>query len=523
MKSNPTRFWWTVIALGWAFDFLFWKKAPGINIALYVLLCLVAGMSWLHADGHRPARNTLLLLPLIAFFAVLTFVRLEPMTVFLSVVLILFLLGVLAISYLGGRWPSYATFDYLKGFLRLMGSMVARPVMFSNEVKREQAEGGERSASKLWPVVRGILIALPIVAIFAALLGSADVIFGQRLEEIAELFRLENLPEYIFRLVYILVFAYAIAGAYLHAASQSRDEGLVGEEKPVIPKFLGFTEAAIVLGSVAALFAAFVFVQFQYFFGGQANIQIDGYTYSEYARRGFGELVTVAVFSLLLILGAGAVTRRETDAQRRIFSGLGIGIVALVLVMLVSAFQRLVLYETAYGFSRLRTYTHVFMLWLALLLVAVVILEILRRERAFALAALLASLGFVLSLGIMNVDGFIVRQNVKRAVQGEKFDASYLADLSTDAVPALADAYQAQPLPASVKEGVGAALACYVFKQDRAGDPLPWQSFHLSRVRATRVLASLETDLGPYQMDDESYRVVITPSGEEYPCYSFWD
>ena len=444
------------------------------------------------------------------------------MTVVLSVVLIMFLMGVVAISFLGGRWPSYSLLDYLNGFLRLLGSMIARPLGFSTKVRKEQAEGGERSASQIWPVVRGILIALPIVAIFAALLGSADLVFGQRLEEFIELFNLENLPEYIFRLVYILMFAYAIAGVFLHAASQSKNDKLVGEGKSVVPSFLGFTEAAIVLGSVAVLFAAFVFIQFQYFFGGQTNIQIDGYTFSEYARRGFGELVTVAFFSLLLILSASGVTRRETEIQRRVFSGLGIGIVTLVLVMLVSAFQRLVLYETAYGFSRLRTYTHVFMLWLALLLVAVVVLEILHRERAFALAAVIASLGFVLSLGIMNVDGFIVQQNVARAVQGEEFDVSYLADLSSDAVPALAATYQTQPLSASIKEGVGAALACYSTDHNRNDDPLSWQSFHLSRANAARILASLESDLESYQVDDEDWSYsVITPSGEEHRCNTF--
>ena len=72
MKSNPNRFLWTVLALGWAFDFLFWEKAPGVNFAIYVVLCLVAGILLLRADGHRPTRNTLLLLPLIAFFAVIT-------------------------------------------------------------------------------------------------------------------------------------------------------------------------------------------------------------------------------------------------------------------------------------------------------------------------------------------------------------------------------------------------------------------------------------------------------------------
>ena len=529
MKSNPIRFLWTVIALGWAFDFLFWKKAPGINFAIYITLCLVTGILLLRADGHRPTRNTQVLLPLIAVFAVMTFIRREPMTVFLSVVLTLFLMGLFAISYLGGRWPAYNLLDYLNGFLRLLGSMIARPLGFSAEVRKEtslegeQAEGRKRSASQVWSVVRGILIALPIVAIFAALLSSADLVFSQRLEDFIELFKLEKLPEYIFRLVYILVFAYALAGTYLHAASQSKDEKLVGEEKPLIPAFLGFTEAAIVLGSVAALFAAFVFIQFQYFFGGQANIHIDGYTYSEYTRRGFGELVTVAFFSLLLILSASGVTRRETETQRRVFSGLGIGIVVLVLVMLVSAFQRLLLYETAYGFSRLRTYTHVFMLWLALLLVAVAVLEILHRERAFALAAIIASLGFALSLGIMNVDGFIVRQNVDRTIRGEEFDASYVAGLSTDAVPALVAAYQTQSLPASAKEGVGAALVCYSANSNRVSS-LPWQSFHISGTNATRILVSLERDLEQYQTGDGDWVYsVIGPSGEEYPCNTYWD
>ena len=155
---------------------------------------------------------------------------------------------------------------------------------------------------------------------------------------------------------------------------------------------------------------------------------------------------------------------------------------------------------------------------------AVALLEILRRERTFALAAVIASLGFALSLGIMNVDGFIVRQNVDRAVQGEEFDVSYLADLSADAVPALAAAYQTQPLPAPVKEGVGAALACYAaeLKRDRA--PLPWQSFHLSRVNAARNLKSLEADLETYQMHDSDWDFKVTaPSGEEYGCYTFWD
>ena len=364
MKTNPNRFWTIVILLGWAFDFLFWKKPIGINFAIYVdpLSCdrnFASSCRW----ASLSRRSGLLLLP-IAFLAAMTFIRLEPMTVFLSVSMALFLMGVFALTYLSGEWIRYSLLDYVFGYLRLFGSMIARPLGFAAENRRlasEQPSLSEKRRAQVWPVVRGIVIALPVIAIFASLLSSADPIFAKRFEDFIDLFKIENLPEYIFRLVYILILAYALAGTFLHAAQKS-DEKV--EEKTWVSPFLGFTESAIVLGSVVILFIAFVVIQFQYFFGGQANISIEGYTFSEYARKGFGELVAVAFFSLLLLLGLGAITRRETETQRRVFSGFGVVLVGLVIVMLISAFQRLVLYETAYGFSRLRTYTHVFMIWL---------------------------------------------------------------------------------------------------------------------------------------------------------------
>ena len=531
MKSNPNRFWTIVILLGWAFDFLFWKKPVGLNFAIYVALCIVTGIFLLGADGRRLSpRSSLLLIPM-AFLATMTFLRLEPMTVFLSVAMTLFLMGVFALTYLGGRWPHYALLDYIFGYLRLFASMIARPLGFAAEVRREQPSGREKRISNIWPAVRGIVIALPVVAIFASLLSSADPIFSQRFEYFIALFNIENLPEYIFRLVYILVFAYALAGTYLHAA-QNEDEK-ISEDKPFISPFLGFTESGIVLGSLVILFVGFVAIQFQYFFGGQANINIQGYTFSEYARKGFGELVTVAVFSLLLILGLGAITRRDSESQRRVFSGLGVSLVGLVIVMLVSAFQRLVLYEQAYGFSRLRTYTHVFMIWLALLLVTVVLLEILRRERMVGLAMVVASLGFVISLNVLNVDAFIVKQNVQREIRSasdqafaqgrEDLDVQYFLDLSDDAITIMADAFQNKSLPEAVNEKLGAALACKRYDRELDQRTLPWQSFHFSRFYADREFAELEKELDTYKIIDTDWPVLVeTPEGGEFSCWPYY-
>ena len=80
MKTNPNRFWIIVILLGWAFDFLFWKKPVGINFAIYATLCLGTGILLLRADGLRFSRRSGLLLLPIAFLAAMTFIRLEPLT-----------------------------------------------------------------------------------------------------------------------------------------------------------------------------------------------------------------------------------------------------------------------------------------------------------------------------------------------------------------------------------------------------------------------------------------------------------
>jgi hypothetical protein len=518
-KNN--RLWITVLALGWVFDFLFWKHTPGVSFAIFVVLTLGTGFWLTRGLGVSAARGTLILLLPIGLLAAFTFVRTEPMTAFLTHLMTLFLMFVLVITFSGGRWLAYSLADYVVRLFSLLGSMIARPLGFTAEARREMPDEEKPGVRKqAWPVLRGLLLALPVVAVFASLLASADLVFAQRLDDFVKLFRLENLPEYIFRGVYILILAYLLAGVYLHATERSQDEKLQGEDKPVIPPFLGFTEAIIVLGSVVLLFGVFVIIQFQYFFGGQVNISIEGFTYSEYARRGFGELLGVAFISLLLLMGFNTLSKREGQTQRRVYSGLGISVVVLVLVMLVSAYQRLVLYEDAYGFSRLRTYSHVFMLWLAALLIAVVIIEWLQKQRLYATSMLIAALGFVFSLAFLNVDGFIVRHNVARAEAGYELDVAYLASLSEDAVPALAEAFASTRLSAGTREAVGAALACRAARYLPRQSDASWQSFHFARWQADRTMASLVSSLAIYEEDDDEWPLIMTtPGGVEYDCW----
>ena len=297
---------------------MFWEKVPGISIAIYVTAVTVGGFLLARHQGIQPARSIYWLLIPLVFFTVMTVVRAEPTTIFFNVLAILVILGIIARSFQGGKWWEYRFADYIQGaFMLGVESLFRQIAVFTSQPKPERAEGKPREGlRKSLSVLRGLLIALPIVLIFAAMLAEADPIFGDAFENFLDIFDIENLGEYIFRSILICILAYILLGIFMHAFYKDHDAEL-DTEKRWLPRFLGITETIIVLGSVNLLFLAFVSIQFQYFFGGETMISIHGYTYAEYARRGFGELVTVAVFSLLLFVGLSYIAKREETSHQR--------------------------------------------------------------------------------------------------------------------------------------------------------------------------------------------------------------
>ena len=519
--KQPTRLWVIVLLLGWAFDLLFWKQKVGVNFALLLTFCLIGGVYLLFAEGYKPARGSLWILLPFAFFAVVTFVRQEPLTIFLAFTFALFSIGLFATSYQGGRWHLYWLSDYVYKFLLLVSDMLVRPVAFVRDLRKTSSESANgRNSLPIPGLIRGLAMAAPIVLCFGSLLASADVVFNQKL---IDFFDAHKISEYSQRVTLIIIFAYLLSGVILHSASKSRDEKVTENKQSFIKPFLGFTESAVVLGSVISLFLIFVIVQFRYFFGGETNIGVEGFTYSQYARRGFNELVMVAFFSLVMLVVLSIVTQRQNETQRRVYSVLSVAVVLLVMVILVSAYQRISLAIGWHGYSRLRLYPRIFLIWLGILLIAVALLEIIGRERYFAFATVLAALGFAVTLTLFNVDAAIVKHNVYRSWHGRNLNVPHLASLSSDAIPALADEFLSRSLPTSTHEGVGAILACYKYAEDAPHiSPYDWRSFNNSSWQAHLALETIRPGLAGYTIQYKKYPVrVRTPHGVLYDCWTY--
>lgn len=491
MHNRKLWFGLAALAAAWCFDLLFWGQRGGITFLIWTALLLVLGYVLAWHEKKKPSVWSIVLTVLILGFAVIPAWRSEGFTRFSSIMVTLLGLLLLISTFLDGYWPHFRFADYFMRMVNSIGAGVVRGfgLLSRNDDGVPPLPGQKTGFRRLGSVLLGLVMALPVVIMLAAILASADPIFSDMLQK---MFALERLPEYLFRFTYIVIGAYVLIGFYVHAILPKSETVKPDVQQASVKPFLGWTECAIILGAVDLLFILFVTIQVKYLFGGVANINATGYTYSEYARRGFGELVAVAVISLAIYLVLHSITKLESKAKQIGFTFLSVVMLAMVLVMLASSLQRLMLYESAYSFSELRTYTHVFIFWLAALIVATIVFEIVRRQGRFGLALMLMVIGFTATLGIMNVDGFIARQNIKLGDKGGtnengQLDLAYIGSLSSDAIPAMIEAYNDPAYSEETRSYLGASLACradrffYVKNQD-------WRSIRFGELHAYNLL-----------------------------------
>ena len=502
------------LCLGIAVEILFHGHPLGISVLIWAALCVAALLLAARSYGVKAARSSAWLAAPILFFAAMPFLRLEGLSVLLSLAATVGLLLLWVRTFRVGDLFAFGWTDFALTWLLvpLEGWIAPWPVLGTLQQRMLSNRQGRAQAMA---ILRGVLLAFPILILLIALLSGADIIFADRVEEALRWLDLERITEWIGRGTLILLSGLVSLGCLVQALRPLDYRRRAGEAGPLVRPFLGFPEAAVVLSGVNLVFGLFVAIQFTYLFGGANNITSAGYTYAQYARRGFGELVAVSIISLGLIMALGTWARRDTRPHSRWFNGLSGLLVAQMGVILASALQRLLLYENAYGFTRLRTYTHVAILWMAGLFLAFLLLLLLGRLRRFVLMAAAAALGFTASLNLLNVDGFIVSRNAARLAQSGELDLSYLLQLSEDAVPALVEL--GRTAPAEVREALAPELTCWFAQSELRQNG--WPSAQLSRLRARAALLGMADQMAGHQVwSDRVHGWMVEVAGEGQPC-----
>ncbi len=475
----------TGLVLGLCVDVLFYGKPLGISVLIMTLLIVGALFVMGRIQGVPPARRNLWLLVPMVFFAGMVFVRANSFLTFLNVVAVLALLCLVAYFYAGSRVERLGLLGYPIVLLLAGLNILFQAATLISAGIGVRASRKPGSYKLLVSMLRGLLLALPVLFVFTGLLASADLIFANFLRGLVQ-FDATALADVTMQIAIVLVSAWLLAGGLFFALT--RGHSLNGEEAwdeamETVPTVLhiGFVEATTLLLLVDLLFLVFGWIQFAYLFGGASNISVEGLTYADYARRGFFELIAVSVLTLGLILGLHHVALRDIGKQARIFTCMCTLMVALVLVLLASAFRRMQLYEDAYGYTELRLYVHAFEVWLGITFVWLGIV-LWFRPRHFAVGAFVAAIGFLVTLNVINPEALIVQENLNLYRSTGKTDITYLTTLSEDATSTLVAALDT--LSASDQSTMRDHLSSQLRDLETSTGWQSWPSWQLARSEA---------------------------------------
>ncbi len=463
----------------------------GVNLMLWVA-ALVGTMLWIAHSRDRVAGDTPMLLALVAVcFSSGLAIRDTGGLAVLNVGATLIALVLLGMAVLGGPSTSVGVArvrDYIHGALLMAWRTATGGFALLFRDARIHALGLTPRSRLALGVLRGALLATPLLIVFGALFMAADARFNDLVVKVLG-FDFELVASHA---AMIAFFAWITAG-YLH--------GVLIQPAPTPIRDLdemsiGAVEGVSVLALLNLLFAGFIAVQAQYLFGGGALVeQTTGLTYAEYARRGFFELAFAAALVVPVLLSINLLMRRETPRHERMFRWLAGLLAVLVGLVMLSAAHRMRLYQNAYGMTESRLYASAFMLWIALVLGWFGRTVLRGNGQRFAVGAVVAGWLVLGGLNVMNPDRFVAQANLDRVEEGKSFDAYYAGRLSADAVPVLLHALRTvEPrfidwsgTREEPSEPVDNLLRCEVREKLRlwAAEEKPdWRSWNLGRSRA---------------------------------------
>ena len=482
--ETNTRLLLTAIELGILGDLLLRAGDIGVNITLWCWALLIAG--GLTARDIPIDRRRMLLLGAAACFAMVPALRADPMLIFLSGVSVILCLVLL--TWTAGapetRLLARTIGAYIGALWTSARHIIAGLVPLLTEEVRARSHMAPVYGRPVGAIVRGLLLAVPVLFIFGSLLVSADAAYASLM---GRLFRwdVETVASHV---ILTGIFAW-LAAAYLHAPRRWAVYAPAGTGAGVR---IGAIEASTVVALVDALFLSFVLVQARYLFGGAEHVlETAGLTYAEYARRGFFELVAVCALALPLLVLVVSGTRADSPSQRRVHRVLVAVLIALLLLMMASALRRMWLYQAEFGWTLARVHATALMLWIGGSILWFAATALRGAPGRFTLGSIVGGLGVLATLVVANPAAAIVRANAERVAMGRDFDGAHAAEVGIDGLPALLEVLPrvAPSLDERERCAIRRTIQSARDADARGGRGRDWRVLNLARVRAREALA----------------------------------
>jgi len=278
--------------------------------------------------------------------------------------------------------------------------------------------------NKVQYVFMGLFISIPFIIIILMLLSSADSVFANTLD-----FLWKNIviPKNLIVIMLMTVFAFLSSYSFLAFLIKEKVEWKKGKRKEGEP-IIAITFTAL----IALIYVFFSGIQVIYLFMG--NIP-NGYSYAQYAREGFFQLVAICILNLALVLFS-IYYFKDHKVLKMILTVISL----CTYIMIASSAFRMVLYISQYQLTFLR----IFVLWslvVIFMMMTGIIIYILKPEFPLLKYTIITMTSLYIVFSFSHPDYLIAKYNYGQNNFSKEnlVDSDYLFELCGDAAPAILD------------------------------------------------------------------------------------
>lgn len=362
---------------------------------------------------------------------------------------------------------------------------IGRPFSDLSLYQQSKKEEGNTKNSTGKLIAIGLLISVPLMIFVLLLLCSADMVFASVMDK---LFFNIRLPQNLFGICFSLLFSFFASYCIITRLEKRKIKKEAADRRTGEPVI-----AITVTSILSIIYMLFSGIQIVYLFAG--GTLPNGYSYAEYAREGFFQLLFICLMNLGLVLIC--LSRfKENKLLKAILTVISL----CTYIMTASSAMRMILYIQYYYLTFLR----IFVLWSLLvifLLMTGVLIHVYRQKFPLFKYSMVVVTVLYIALSFSHPDYWIAKCNISFMTDEETdfftdraySDTYYLSRLSADAAPVLLSE-ENPALYGKTENTEGSYLpdwiTDYVENIAEETEDMSLRTFNLSRYAASRYLTT---------------------------------
>ena len=474
---------------------LFWNKEPGISVFIFVLACILYLIYVLSKNKKIVNKKALIFVIPIILLSSTYFIFNNELFKVLNIFVIV-ALGIIMCVYLCK--PKTKWSEFLKKIGYVFGGMFESVSDVIDTFKIPEDKKDNESLEKVKKIGKSLLITIPIILVVLILLMSADQVFEGIFDKVfldlSEVLSLDGIIKLLSRLSVILITFLLCGGFIVNLVKDNTMFTKEDEDTKISVKFENLT-INMILTILNIIYLIFSFIQITNLFMNTSNDP--NFDYSSYARQGFFQLMFVSFINFVILTVANINKIEKTKNQKIYNKIMSLLIILFTLIIIVSAFYRMNLYQETYGYTYLRIFVDFVLITEGLISIPIIIRLLGKKIDVLKVSIVITSFMFVI-LNFMNIDNFIAEKNIDRYFDDPKnsnFDMSYLCNLGTDATA------QVTRLLKADDEYIVKRTENYLYEQKQSLnlDKMDWQEYNMSKKEAKEILDNQNIEINYYE------------------------